>query len=174
MENNHKNQKDLLYVFHGSHELFDIAIPRRQVRKGFNPDPNGEKYVTVFDDISFHATPYKWIALNYICQCQNVIYQGKEYWHNTGVNLKKYEEVIEVCGVESLEKSLEVLFGQGGYLYTFDAKDFAWQEGLGINEVIAKKNTNYISVERIDDPVAEIKKLGIPFVFTDLTLPENN
>ncbi len=168
------NESSKLYVYHGSHELFDLAIPKRQVRKGLNPDPNGEKYITVFDDISFHATPYKWIALNYICQCQNILYQGKEYWYATGVDLREYKEEIEIYGVESLEKSLEILFGQGGYLFTFDAKDFIHQEGLGINEVIAKSPVTPISVERIDDPVSEIKKLGIPFIFKDLTLPENN
>jgi hypothetical protein len=68
------NEPNKLYVYHGSHELFDLAIPKRQIRKGLNPDPNGEKYITVFDDISFHATPYKLIALNYICQCQNILY----------------------------------------------------------------------------------------------------
>jgi hypothetical protein len=168
------SEPNKLYVYHGSHELFDLAIPKRQIRKGLNPDLNGEKYITVFDDISFHATPYKWIALNYICQCQNVIYQGKEYWHATGVDLRKYKEEIEVFGVESLEKSLEVLFGQGGYLFTFNAEDFIHQEGLGINEVIAKSPVKPISIERIDNPVSEIKKLGIPFVFKDLMLPENN
>jgi hypothetical protein len=61
-----------------------------------------------------------------------------------------------------------------GYLFTFDAKDFIYQEGLGINEVIAKSPVTPISVERINDPVSEIKKLGIPFIFKDLTLPENN
>lgn len=167
------NEHQNLYVYHGSHELFETAIPKRQRRKKLNPDPEGEKWIIVFDDISFHATPYRWIALNYICQCQNVAYEGKEYWHCTGVDLKKYDEVIEVYGVESLEKSLEVLFGQGGYVYTFDAKDFHYQEGLGINEVIAKSPVMPISVERIDDPVGELTKLGIPFIFKDLTLPEN-
>jgi len=161
------------YVYHGSHEFFETAVPKRQIRKSLNPDPQGEKFIVVFDDISFHATPYRWIALNYTCQCQNVLYQGKEYWHCTGVDLKKYDEFINVYGVESLEKSLEVLFGQGGYVYTFDKKDFVYQEGLGINEVIAKSPVKPISVERIDDPVGEIMKLGIPFVFKDLTLPEN-
>ncbi len=159
------------YVYHGSHESFDVAIPKPQIRKSKNP--NGEGFVTVFEDVSFHATPYKWIALNYICQCQNISYQGKEYWHSTGVSLKSYKEEIEVYGIESLEKSLEVLFGNGGYLFTFDAKDFAYQEGLGILERISKKEIVPLSIERINDPVSELKKLGIVFIFKDLMLPEN-
>lgn len=163
------NKPDEYYVFHGSHELFETAIPKPQKRKS---KINGE-WVTVFDDISFHTTPYKWIAINYTCICQNVSYQGKDYWHNTGVNLKNYKEEIEIYGVESLEKSLDVLFGQGGYLFTFDNKDFTAQEGLGILEVITKQETKPLSVERIGNPVSELKKLGITFKFVDLTLPEN-
>ncbi len=159
------------FVYHGSHETFDVAIPKRQTRSTINPETKDK--VVVFDDISFHATPYRWIAINYICQCQNVSYQGKEYWHATGVSLKKYKEEIEVYGVESLEKSLEVLYGKGGYLLTFDNKDFVEQEGLGALELIAKQNVTPISIERIDDPVAELKKRGITFVFKDLMLPEN-
>jgi hypothetical protein len=62
-------QPNTEFIYHGSHESFDIAIPKLQRRKGKNPD--GEGFITVFEDISFHATPYKWIALNYICQCKN-------------------------------------------------------------------------------------------------------
>jgi hypothetical protein len=165
------NKPDEHYVFHGSHELFETAIPKRQIRKGKNQ--NGDGFITIFDDISFHATPYKWIAINYTCICQNVSYNGKEYWHNTGVSLKNYKEEIEVYGVESLEKSLEVLFGKGGYLFTFDNKDFVTQEGLGMLEVIAKQEVKPLSIERVDDPVSELKKLGITFTFIDMTLPEN-
>jgi hypothetical protein len=93
------------FVYHGSHESFDIAIPKLQRRKSKNKE-TGE-WETVFEDVSFHATPYKWIALNYICQCQNVSYQGKRTGICTGVSLKSYKEEIEVYGVESLEKSLE-------------------------------------------------------------------
>ncbi len=127
----------------------------------------------MFDEVSFHATMYKWIAIHYICQCQNYTYQGKEYWISTGVDLKQYKEEISIYGVESLEKSLEILYGQGGYLYTFDAKDFFHQEGLGILERIVKSEIKPLSVERIDDPVAELKKMGITIVFKDLMLPEN-
>lgn len=70
-------QPNTEFMYHGSHESFDIAIPKLQRRKGKNPD--GEGFITVFEDVSFHATPYKWIALNYICQCKNISYQGKEY-----------------------------------------------------------------------------------------------
>jgi len=165
------NNPDEKYVYHGSHELFETAIPKRQRRK--SKSFNGKGWVTVFDEISFHTTPYKWIALNYICQCQNISYEGKEYWHATGVSLKKYKEKIEVYGVESLEKSLEILYGKGGYLFTFDAKHFHHQEGLGELERISKKDMKPLSVERINDPVAELKKLGIAFKFIDITLPEN-
>lgn len=88
--------------------------------------------------------------------------------------MKEYKEEIEIYGVVSLEKSLEILFGQGGYLFTFDSKDFSYQEGLGELERISKKEVKPISIERISDPVGELKKLGITFVFKDLLLPENN
>lgn len=164
-------QPNLEHVYHGSHEKFETVTPKRQIRKSKNPD--GDGYVTIFDDISFHATPYKWIAIHYICQCQNYIYQGKEYWVSTAVSLKNYKEKIEIYGIESLEKSLEILYGQGGYLYTFDAKDFFHQEGLGALERIVKSEVKPLSTERIDDPVTELKKMGISLVFKDLMLSEN-
>jgi hypothetical protein len=165
------HQPSLEHVYHGSHEKFETVIPKRQIRKGKNPD--GDGYVTVFDDVSFHATPYKWIAIQYMCRHQNYTYQGKDYWIAPAVSLKKYKEEIEIYGVESLEKSLEILYGQGGYLYTFDTKDFFHQEGLGALERIVKSEIKPLSVERVDDPVAELKKMGISLIFKDLTLPEN-
>ncbi len=164
------NKPDGNYVFHGSHEMFETAIPKRNRRMKKN---DAGEWVAVFDDVSFHATPYYWIAVNYTCITQDVEYQGKKYWHCTGVELKKYKEEIEVYGVESLEKSLEILFGKGGYVLTFDKNNFHTQEGLGILELISKKEIKPSSITRIDDPVSELKKLGIPFKFIDLTLPEN-
>ena len=160
------NRPDDQYVYHGSHESFDVAIPKRQVRKRVDDEGN---VTVIFDDISFHATPYKWIALNYTCQCQNVVHNDKEYWVNTGLDLKKHVEEITVYGVESLEKSLDILYGQGGYLFTFDKNDFITKEGLGALEMISQSEIKPISIERIDDPVSELRKLGITFKFVDET-----
>ncbi len=166
------NIPDQNYVYHGSHESFDVAIPKKQRR--LSKDSVTGEWVVKFDDISFHATPYYWIALCYTCNGHVVIHQGKEYWFTMGVDLKKYKEEIEIYGLESLEKSLEVLYGKGGYILKFNKEDFATQEGLGALELIVKKEVKPLSTERVDDPVAELKKLGISFVFKDLLLPENN
>lgn len=166
------NTPDEKFIFHGSHESFDIAIPRRNRR--LSKDPNSEGWITKFDEISFHATSYYWIALSYTRHAQMVMRDGKEYWFTMGVDLKKYKEEVAVYGLESLEKTLEVLYGKGGYILKFDKNDFFTQEGLGVLEMIVKKETKPLSIERVDDPVGELKKLGIPFVFKDLLLPENN
>ncbi len=158
------NTPDENYVFHGSHELFDVVVPKRQIRKNLNKE-TGE-YETVFDDISFHATPYKWIAIAYICTHNKFEREGFWYHYTKGVNLKEYEEVVEV---DSMEESMKELYGDGGYLYTYDKNEFHHAEGLGMLELITKGSIRPIQVERIDDPVAELKKLGIEFTFTDMT-----
>ena len=50
------------FVFHGSKESFEIATPKKNIRSRLTKEGERE---TVFEGISFHATPYKWIALAY-------------------------------------------------------------------------------------------------------------
>lgn len=90
-----------------------------------------------------------------------------------GVSLYDHTEELQIFGFESLEKSLEKLYGDGGYLFVFEKNKFFHTEGLGDLEVITKEPLEPVRVEKIDDPVAELRKLGITFKFTDLGLPEN-
>ncbi len=164
------NLPDPQFVYHGSKDLFDMAVPKRQVRKGYSTDGSLK---TIFDEISFHATPYKWIALAYTNTCPAFEIDGKKLHYTIGVDLYNYTEEIEIYGLESLEKSLEKLYGQGGYLFSFRKEDFCHTEGLGNLEMITKDTLKPFSVEKIIDPVNELKKLGISFKFIDLSKPEN-
>lgn len=157
---------DSNYVYHGSHELFETVIPRRQQRT--------MRGKLIFDEISFHATPYKWLALSYTSNGE-VTHElnGKKIKYMAGVSLYKHKLEIGILGFESLENSLKKLYGGGGYVYVFDKNQFHYQEGLGSLEVITKESIKPIRVERIDDPVSELKKIGIQFVYFDLADPKN-
>ena len=159
-------------VYHGSPtRSFEIVTPKRNIRKGISKD-NGEM-VTIFDDISFHATPYKWIALAYTYLSKPYEIDGKTAHYNMGVSLYTHEKKLRIYGFESLEKSLEKLYGGGGYLYLFDKNKFFHTEGLGHLEVITKESIKPISIERIDNPVKELRELGVEFEYIDLSKPEN-
>jgi hypothetical protein len=161
------------FVYHGSPREFDseLATPKRQVRQRMN---NEGKYEVIFDEKSFHATPHKWIALAYTNTTKTYEIEGKKARYIMGVSLYENNKEIEIYGFESLEKSLEALYGDGGYIYHFDKDKFIYKEGLGNLEVIVQEPTKPISVERVDNPVEEMKKLGVTFHFTDLGLPENH
>lgn len=160
-------------VYHGSPREFDseYANPRRNVRRKWNKE--NETYDVIFDQESFHATPYKWIALAYIYKSIPFEIDKETAHYNMGVNLYKNTNEVDILGFNSLKESLKVLYGDGGYLYHFDKDNFLYKEGLGNLEVIAEKPTKPITVERVHDPVAEMKKLGVTFRFVDLALPEN-
>jgi hypothetical protein len=64
------------------------------------------------------------------------------------------------------------LYGDGGYVMTFRKEDFFHTTGLGAHEVITQKSLEPLSIERVDDPVAELKKMGIRFNFIDLAKTE--
>lgn len=164
------NQPDSSYVYHGSKELFETVVPKRQVRARTDKEGNIK---VIFDDISFHATPYKWIGLAYTYDPKPYEIGGRIAHYNIGVDLYNHTEELEIFGFESLEKSLQKLYGDGGYLFVFKKENFFHTEGLGNLEVITKEPLRPIRVERIDDPVAELKKLGIKFLYMDLALPEN-
>ncbi len=158
------------YVYHGSPTPFERAIPKHQLRS--QNDANG-KLKVVFDEISFHATPYKWIALAYTYTSKPHKIRTKNAHYNMGVSLYENEEELAIFGFGSLEESLTVLYGDGGYLYTFKKEDFFTMPGLGDLEVITKNETIPFRSERIDDPLGELRKLGIRFTFRDLAKPEN-
>jgi hypothetical protein len=167
-----ENSNDKL-VYHGTPLKFDseYAHPKRNVRSAWN-SKNGS-YDVIFDQESFHATPYKWIALAYTYKPAPYEIDGKTAHYNMGVSL--YDDVTEVVifGFNSLDDSLKILYGDGGYLYHFDKDKFLYKEGLGNREVIIEEPIKPITVEWIEDPVAEMKKMGVAFRFIDLALPEN-
>jgi hypothetical protein len=125
-------------VYHGSHQEFDSekARPKRNVRT--QPDESGEVKV-VFDQESFHATPHKWIALAYTCRRAPYEIDGKKTRYSMGVDLDGNDQTVRILGFESLEKSLEQMYGEGGYVYHFGPDKFLYKEGLGSREVIAEE-----------------------------------
>lgn len=90
-----------------------------------------------------------------------------------GVNLYNNNHTIQITGKKSLEYSLNKLYGNGGYLYTFDAKDFKFVTGLGTSEVITTEPLKYKKREFIKDIVKEMKKIGVKFIFVDETKESN-
>ena len=146
-------------VFHGSPELFDDAVanPRRNIRTV------GEE--VIFNEESFYATPHKWIALAYTYQPKQINGGGV---YKMAVDLYSDNKEVVIFGVGSLDESLEVLYGDGGYLYHFDSDNFIYKEGLGSQEVIATEPTAPIAVEKIDDPIEAMRELGVTFKFTVL------
>ncbi len=165
-----KNNK---FVYHGPPREFDSdqATSKRNIRTKQEKNPGSRD--VIFDRISFHVTPHKWIALAYACKPAPVQMGERTTHYNMGVDLYDHTKEIEIFGRHSLEESLKVLYGGGGYLYYFDKNKFTYKEGLGNLEVISEKPLKPIKVERIDDPVAELKKLGTTFKFIDLSLPKN-
>ena len=164
------NLADKKYVYHGSPTLFKKATPKRQLRS--RNDKNG-KLKIVFDEISFHATPYKSIALAYIYTSKPHKMRTRNAHYNMGVSLYENQDELGIYGFGSLEESLEKLYGDGGYLFTFKKEDFFTMEGLGNLEVITTKDIVPHKTEWIEDPLRELKKLGIKFVFIDLGKAEN-
>jgi len=164
-------KKNNNYVYHGSPRSFTTATPKRNVRSRYK---NGEEEV-IFDDASFHATPHRWIALAYTYNPkQTYKLDGKKVYYNIGVSLYDSRKMVSILGFGSLENSLKKLYGKGGYLLTFDGKEFFHTEGLGDLEVITQKPIRPESVERIEDPVAQLKEVGVMFQFVDLARQENS
>ncbi len=160
-------------VYHGSPREIEgeLAIPKRNIRKKWNRET--ESFDVIFDQESFHATPHKWIALAYTYKSIPYEINGKTAHYNMGVSLYDDTKEVAILGFNSLEDSLTKLYDQGGYVYHFDKDKFLYKEGLGNREVIAEDPIKPLEVERFDDPVEEMKKLGVTFNFIDLALPEN-
>ena len=159
---------DKKYVYHGSSRKFDSdhAIPKSNIRE------NAEGKV-IFDQESFHATPHKWVALAYTYHAAPYQIDGRTARYGMGVDLYQDTKTIGIFGFGSLEESLQKMYGDGGYVYHFGKDGFIYKEGLGNLEVIATEPTEPVTVERIDNPVEEMRKLGVSFEFIDLGSPEN-
>lgn len=163
-------EKNKNYVYHGSPYKFDIATPSQHKRGKVGRDG---KPVIYFDEISFHATPHKWIALAYTYKPKPYTINGKTYHYNMGVDLINYDESVIIYGFDSPEKSLTELYGDGGYLATFDSKDFFHKEGLGEVEVITKDKIKPLSIEGVRNVPEYLKSVGIKIRFIDLLKKEN-
>jgi len=161
---------DTKFVYHGSQKFHDKAVPVRNRRLGKQKDG---AVVNIFDQESFHATPYKWIAVAYTYTPAQYEINGKIAHYNMGVDLYNHEKKLGIYGFESLEKSLKALYRKGGYVTSFYAKDFHHTEGLGSLEVITNKEFDAIKVEYVKDPLSFLKNEGVEFEYVDLGSPEN-
>jgi hypothetical protein len=173
LECKNMENSDDKFVYHGSPREFDseYANPKRSIRQRWNKET--EAYDIIFDQEAFHATPHRWIALAYTYKSAPFEIDGKTAHYSMGVSLYQNTKDVGIFGFNSLEESLKVMYGDGGYLYYFDKGAFLHKEGLGNLEVVAEKPIKPVTIERVDDPVAEMKKLGVTFNFFDLALPEN-
>lgn len=160
------------FVYHGSSTEFDSeeAKPKRNIRSRENESGDEE---IIFDQESFHATPHKWIALAYTYKSVPYDIEGKTAHYSMAVSLYENNKKIEIFGFNSLEESLQKLYGEGGFVYHFDKDKFLYKEGLGDLEVIAEEPTKPVAIEKVDNTIEELEKLGVTFHFTDLGLPEN-
>ena len=158
-------------VYHGSSIKFKVAKPTYTSRGHLK---NG-KVIQDYEGISLHSTPYKWIALAYTSKKLNCyIHNGKRQYFGMGAPVKHKDsefknKSVMIFGKRSLGYSLNKLYGKGGYLYTFDSSDFIWVKGLGANEVISYEEQVPKEIEFIKDPVKEMLRLGVKFVFVDET-----
>ena len=155
-------------VYHGSSYSFQVAKPFETSR---SHTENG-KYILDYKGISLHATPYKWIALAYTYTGVSYIHKGNKKKFNVGIPIRTKNDGfnrkrITIFGKKSLEYSLTKLYGKGGYLYTFNKNKFIWVEGLGMNEVISYNEQIPTKIEFIKDPVKQMKKEGVQFVFIE-------
>lgn len=154
-------------VYHGSKKKFKIAEPRLTRRASLIDG----KLVVVYEGVSLHVTPYKWMALAYTGNKRKVyIKNGNKRVFSAGVPIKKKDKyfknkIIEIHGKKDLEYSLNKIYGKGGYLYTFDAKHFKRVKGLGANEKISYDPQVPKQIEYIKDPVKAMKNLGVKFRF---------
>ena len=157
------------FVFHGSPEFFEIAQPSRHIR---SRQQDGSELI-VFDEISYHATPYRWIASAYMCGRKGCQIDDKSVLYNMGVSLYNREPKVTIYGFESLEARLKTLYGDGGWLYYFRKEDFFHKKGLGNHEVMTNVAMPPWCTERIDNPLTELRAAEVEFEFVDLALHRN-
>ena len=110
------------YVFHGSPASFEVLEPSRTRRV----DADG---LTVYDEVSAHATPLLGCALNYVGRAR---VKGKENRYTNGVSLRSVPvRTIFVLGPKDREDAIGHLFGRGGYLCAFRESQFERAEDVG-------------------------------------------
>lgn len=119
----------------------------------------------MFDQISYHATAHRWIALAYTYKSLPMSNNKNGPHYNIGVDLYDYRKEVQIIGTGSLKESLKKLYGDGGYLLKFRKEDFMHMKGLGNLEVVSLKVLRPVSIERIHDPVAEMLSAGVEFRF---------
>lgn len=154
------------HVFRGSEKKEEILEPKPNRRSKII---NGKRTI-IFDEKSIHATPHKYIALAYTYKKNNFFtHRGKTESYNMGISLYEKTKRVIIIGKKSLEHTLDKLYDKGGYLYTFDAKDFTRMKGLGSLEVVSLKIIKPKKIEYVKNPVKEMKKLGVKFGFIDVT-----
>ena len=171
LKNSKNNNTSGKYVYHGSPVDFDIAKPSF-TRRGKYIDG---KFEIAFEGTTLHATPHKWIALSYTHdKAKNLefTHNGKKYHYTSGVSLFDNNKKVFIIGQKTLEQSMKKLFGKGGYLYVFEAKDFTTAKGLGNLEVISYEPQKPIKKIFIKNPIKEMEKLGVKFIFEDITKRE--
>jgi hypothetical protein len=155
-----------MLVYHGSNYKFNIAKPSQTIRSSIK---NGKQYIN-YKGISLHATPYKWIALSYIFS-KNIffIHNKKKEYFSVGVSLFENNKEVTIYGKKSLEYSLNKIYKNGGYLYTFDANKFKYFKGLGQLEVLSYEKQIPKNIEYITNPAKIMKQLNVKFIFVDKT-----
>jgi len=151
-----KGGDDKQVLYHGSSIQFDIGKPSLTTRLGTLDEPTRIKY----KGFSFHVTPERYIALAYTYNKKDMKNVGM------GVSLYDKDKTIFIYGDTDLEDSLHKLYGNGGYLYEFEDNNwFVWFQGLGNLEKITFNEVKPIKSTFIEDPVVEMKKEGVEFVF---------
>lgn len=139
-----------------------IAVPKQHTR--IKVDKTGNQKI-IFDEKSFHATLLKWVAIAYLYNRKKYQSIGKIYRYNMRIDLYKNKKVIVVEGKISLKYSLEKLYEDGGYLYSFDMNNFVPKRGLGKLDMVASAPVKAVGVQRVKNPVLELKKIGVSFKF---------
>lgn len=147
-----------MVVFHGSSKRFPVAKPSKTTRRR-----NGKVNYT---GVSLHATKYEWIALAYTyVKKQRFVHKGNLKTFTMGVSLFENTKTVSIIGKKSLEYSLKKLYGNGGYLYSFDSKNFKHVKGLGPLEVLSFEEQVPKKIKFVKNIVQEMKAMGVKFIF---------
>ena len=156
-------------VYHGSPEKRILSIPSRHKR---TRKINGKQQI-IFDQESFHASSEYWIALAYTYTPTYFEFEGKQIYYNVEIDLYKNRKEVIIHGINSLEESLNALYGRGGYISSFLENDFFHTQGLGRLECITNTKLRAKKIVRIIDPVQKMRSLNITFQFLDLSDDRN-
>ncbi len=159
------NQHDE-FVYHGSPIPFDRAVPKQNVRTT-GDSPETER--VIFDEVSFHAAQLRAVALTYTHDDVPIMKDDENSpYYGMGVDLYNNPLEVQILGTGSLEDSLRYLYGKGGYILKFNKRDFFHMQGLGNHEMISMKELKPVSMEYVEDPVAEMLQAGVKFHFIDV------